>query len=243
MKGIILSGDSGTRLYPLTLGIPKQLLPIYDKPMIYYPIDTLVKAGISEILVITTSLQQPAFKGYLADGSSLNCKLAYAVQDEPKGIAEALVIGKEFIGNDAVCLITGDTIISGETLSQQLHKAFKAVEKSGNATIFVSKDTDADQYGKVISDKRIVGESNDYYYKSITGLYVFPKGAAEKVGLIEPSERGLLEITALSQLYQEDNKLQIQELTQDCEWLDTNTFDSLVKCNTFMQKHSKRLQL
>ena len=241
MKGIILSGDSGTRLYPLTLGIPKQLLPIYDKPMIYYPIDTLVKAGISEILVITTSLQQPAFKGYLADDSSLNCKLAYAVQDEPKGIAEALVIGKEFIGNDAVCLITGDTIIYGETLSQQLHKAFKAVEKSGNATIFVSKDTDADQYGKVISDKRIVGESNDYYYKSITGLYVFPKGAVEKVGLIEPSERGLLEITALSQLYQEDNKLQIQELTQDCEWLDTNTLDSLVKCNTFMQKHSKRL--
>lgn len=243
MKGIVLSGDSGTRLYPLTLGIPKQLLPIYDKPMIYYPIETLVKAGISEILVITTSAQQPSFKGYLVDGSSLNCKITYAVQDEPKGIAEALVIGKEFVGNDAVCLITGDTIIYGVTLSQQLHKAFKAVEKSGNATIFVSKDTDADQYGKVISDKRIVGESDDYYYKSITGLYVFPKGAAEKVGLIEPSERGLLEITALSQLYQEKNKLQIQELTQDCEWLDTNTFDSLVKCNTFMQKHSKRLQL
>lgn len=241
MKGIVLSGDSGSRLYPLTLGIPKQLLPIYDKPMIYYPIETLVKAGISEILVITTSAQQPAFKGYLADDSSLKCKITYAIQDEPKGIAEALVIGKEFIVNDAVCLITGDTIIYGETLSQQLHKAFKAVEKSGNATIFVSKDTDADQYGKVISDKRIVGESDDYYYKSITGLYVFPKGAAEKVGLIEPSERGLLEITALSQLYQEDNKLQIQELTQDCEWLDTNTFDSLVKCNTFMQKYSKRL--
>lgn len=241
MKGIVLSGDSGSRLYPLTLGIPKQLLPIYDKPMIYYPIETLVKAGISEILVITTSAQQPAFRGYLADGSSLNCMISYAIQDEPKGIAEALVIGKEFIGNDAVCLITGDTIINGETLSQQLHKAFKAVVKSGNATIFVSKDTDADQYGKVISDKRIVGESNDYYYKSITGLYVFPKGAAEKVGLIEPSERGLLEITAVSQLYQEENKLQIQELTQDCEWLDTNTFDSLVKCNTFIQKHSKRL--
>lgn len=241
MKGIVLSGESGSRLYPLTLGIPKQLLPIYDKPMIYYPIETMVKAGISEILVITTSAQQPVFSGYLADGSSLNCMISYAIQDEPKGIAEALVIGKEFIGNDAVCLITGDTIIYGETLSQQLHKAFKAVEKSGNATIFVSKDTDADQYGKVISDKRIVGESNDYYYKSITGLYVFPKGAAEKVGLIEPSERGLLEITAVSQLYQEENKLQIQELTQDCEWLDTNTFDSLVKCNTFMQKHSKRL--
>lgn len=241
MKGIVLSGDSGSRLYPLTLGIPKQLLPIYDKPMIYYPIETLVKASIWEILVITTSAQQRAFKGYLADGSSLKCKITYAIQDEPKGIAEALVIGKEFIGNDAVCLITGDTIISGETLSQQLQKAFKAVEKSGNATIFVSKDTDADQYGKVVRNKTVVGESDDYYYKSITGLYVFPKGAAEKVSLIEPSERGLLEITAVSQLYQEDNKLQIQELTKDCEWLDTNTFDSLVKCNTFMLKHSKRL--
>ena len=130
MKGIVLSGDSGSRLYPLTLGIPKQLLPIYDKPMIYYPIETLVKASIWEILVITTSAQQPAFKGYLADGSSLNCMITYAIQDEPKGIAEALVIGKECIGNDAVCLITGDTIISGETLSQQLQKAFKAVEKA-----------------------------------------------------------------------------------------------------------------
>ena len=241
MKGIVLSGDSGSRLYPLTLGIPKQLLPIYDKPMIYYPIETLVKAGISEILVITTSVQQPAFKGYLGDGSALNCKITYANQDEPKGIAEALAIGENFIGNDAVCLITGDTIISGDTLSQQLHKAFKAAEKSGNATIFVSKDIDADQYGKVIGNKTVVGESDDYYYKSITGLYVFPKGAAEKVGMLEPSERGLLEITAVSQLYQEDNKLQIQELTQNCEWLDTNTFDSLVKCNIFMQKHSKRL--
>ena len=179
--------------------------------------------------------------GYLADGSSLHCKITYAIQDEPKGIAEALVIGKVFIGNEAVCLITGDTIISGDTLSQQLHKAFKAVEKSGNATIFVSKDTNADQFGKVIGNKTVVGESDDYYYKSITGLYVFPKDAAEKVGLIEPSERGLLEITAVRQLYQEDNKLQIQELTQDCEWLDTNTFDSLVKCNTFLQKNSKRL--
>lgn len=209
--------------------------------MIYYPIETLVKAGISEILVITTSAQQLAFKNYLGNGSLLNCNIAYAVQDEPNGIAEALVIGKDFIANDTVCLITGDTIISGNTLSQQLQKAFKAVEKSGNATIFVSKDKDVDQYGKVIRNKTVVGESDDCYYKSITGLYVFPKGAAEKVGLIEFSERGLLEITALSRLYQEDNKLQIQELTNSCTWLDTNTFDNLVKCNTFMQKLSKLL--
>ena len=147
MKGIVLSGDSGSRLYPLTLGIPKQLLPIYDKPMIYYPIETLVNAGVTDILVITTSLQQSTFKGYLADGSSLNCKISYAVQDEPRGIAEALIIGKNFISNESVCLITGDTIITGPNLSQQLRKAFKAVEKSGNATIFVSNDTDGDQYG------------------------------------------------------------------------------------------------
>lgn len=241
MKGIVQSGDSGPRLYPLTLGIPKQLLPIYDKPMIFYPIETLVKAGISEILVITTSAQQSAFKDYLGNGFSLNCNITYAVQDEPKGIAEAIVIGKEYIANDAVCLITGDAIISGNTLSQQLQKAFKAVEKSGNATIFVSKDTDADQYGKVIGNKTVVGESNDYYYRSITGLYVFPKGVADKASMIQPSERGLLEITSVSKLYQEDNKLQIQELTSDCEWLDTNAFDSLVRCNTFIQKHSKRI--
>lgn len=135
----------------------------------------------------------------------------------------------------------GDTIISGNTLSQQLQKAFKAVEKSGNATIFVSKDTDAEQYGKVIGNKTVVGESDDYYYRSITGLYVFLKGIAEKASMIQPSERGLIEITLVSQLYQEDNKLQIQELASDCDWLDTNTFDSLVRCNNFMQKRSKHL--
>lgn len=136
---------------------------------------------------------------------------------------------------------TGDTIISGNTLSQQLQKAFKAVEKSGNATIFVSKDTDAEQYGKVIGNKTVVGEYDDYYYRSITELYVFLKGIAEKASMIQPSERGLIEITLVSQLYQEDNKLQIQELASDCDWLDTNTFDSLVRCNNFMQKRSKHL--
>lgn len=239
MKGIVLSGDSGSRLYPLTLGIPKQLLPIYDKPMIYYPIETLVNAGVTDILVITTSLQQSAFKGYLADGSSLNCMISYAVQDEPNGIAEALIIGKDFISNEAVCLITGDTIITGPNLSQQLRKAFKAVEKSGNATIFVSNATDGDQYGKVTFDSSVVGDTEERNFKSVTGLYVYPKSVTKKVKQIKPSERGLLEIISLSQLYQAENKLQIQELSSDCQWLDTNTYDSLVKCNVIMQKNSK----
>lgn len=241
MKGIVLSGDSGSRLYPLTLGISKQLLPIYDKPMIYYPIETLVNAGVTEILVITTSAQQSAFKGYLGDGSALNSNISYAVQDEPKGIAEPLIIGKDFIADDAVCLVTGDTIITGSSLSRQLSKAFKAVEKSGNATIFVSKDQDGEQYGKVTLKRTIVGDSAERNYKSMTGLYVFPKCVTKKVEQITPSERGLLEITSVSQLYQSENKLQIQELSQDCQWLDTNTFDNLVKCNTIMQQRSKQI--
>ncbi|WP_455585711.1 sugar nucleotidyltransferase [Bacteroides sp.] len=240
MKGIVLSGDSGSRLFPLTLGIPKQLLPVYDKPMIYYPIETLVQAGVNDILVITTSCQQSAFHAYLQDGSALNCNISYAVQDEPRGIAEALIISKEFIANKAVCLITGDTIISGTSLPQQLHKAFKAVEKSGNATIFVSKDQDGDQYGKVTFNRTIVGDSDERNYKSMTGLYVFPKSVIKKVEQITPSERGLLEITSVCQLYQAESKLQIQELSQDCHWLDTNTFDNLVKCNTIMQQRSKQ---
>lgn len=241
MKGIVLSGDSGSRLHPLTLSIPKQFLPIYDKQMIYYPIETLVKAGVSYILVITTSEQQLAFKNYLGDGAPLNCQISYAVQYEPKGIAKALIIGKDFIGNDDVCLITGDTIISGNSISLQLSKVFRAVEKCGNAAIFVSQDTDEDQYGKVMGNSAIVGDSEDRKFKSIAGLYVFPKSVVNKVGQVALSERGLLEITSVTQLYQAENKLQIQQLSSDCQWLDTNTFDSLIKCNILMQKRSKQI--
>lgn len=145
MKGIILAGDSGERLYPLTIGIPKQLLPIYDKPMIYYPIDTLVQAGITDILIITTAEQQPLFQKALGEGSAFNSSFTYAVQEEPKGIAQAISIGEEFIGNESVCLITGDMIIDGDNVIERIKKAIRAVKKSGNATIFVENKTYPDQ--------------------------------------------------------------------------------------------------
>jgi len=239
MKGIVLSGDAGRRLHPLTLFTPKQLLPIYDQPMVYYPIKTLIQAGVKDILVITTTIQQPMFKAYLRDGSTLSCSIQYAVQDTPRGIAEALIIGKNFISDEAVCLITGDTIIIGDNFPLQLQKAFKAVDKSGNATIFLSSNTDTDQYGKVINNHSIVGKSTQCFFKSITGIYVYPNSVIRKVEQITPSERGLLEITSINQLYQAENKLQMQELTTDCLWLDTNTFDSIVRCNTIMQQRSK----
>lgn len=240
MKGIVLSGDSGSRLYPLTLGIPKQFLPIYNRPMVYYPIETLVKAGVTDILLVTTREHQSAFVKYLGDGQELGCRISYAIQDEPKGIAEALMIGKPFIGKDAVCLITGDTLFLGN-ISSCLAKAIRAVKKSGNATIFVSREMDPGQYGKLMTGHTIVGDSEERYFKSITGLYVFPKGVAQKIRNVQPSERGLLEITSVSLLYQAEEKLQIQELPSDCQWLDTNSFDNLLKCNVIMQKQSKQL--
>lgn len=150
MKGIILAGDSGERLHPLTIGIPKQLLPVYDKPIIYYPIDTLVQAGITDILIITTSEQQPLFMKVLGDGSRFNATFSYAVQDEPRGIAQAISIGEEFIGKESVCLITGDMIIDGDNVSERIKKAIRTVKKRGNATIFVENKTYLDQYGQVI---------------------------------------------------------------------------------------------
>lgn len=241
MKGIVLAGNSGTKLYPLTIGVPKQLLPVYDKPMIYYPIETLKESGISDILVITTTEQQNAFYKYLGDGSKLNVSISYAIQDDPRGIAEAITIAKDFLSNDDICLITGDTIIVGNGIYTQLKKAFKAVKKSGNATIFVSRDTEGEQYGKVV-DNQVVGNSNSYYFYSITGLYVFPHIAVEKVKKVAISERGLLEITSLSRIFQEEEKLQIQEISTDCEWLDTNTFDNLLKCSQQVQIRMKDIK-
>lgn len=245
IKGIILAGDSGTNLHPLTLGIPKQLLPIYDKPMVYYPINTLVSAGINEILIITTSEHQSLFKKILGDGSQFGATLTYAIQDEPRGIAEALTIAAGFIEKEGVCLMTGDTIITGDT-SSLITKAAKAIKSSGSATIFVKRDPEENQYGKVILDKSgkcmtIVGTSDTYFYSSIVGLYVYPKDAVRKAVSLPISERGRYEVTELNNVYFNEKKLQILTLLNDCEWLDTNSFDSLVKCNIFMQKLSKRL--
>lgn len=189
MKGIILAGDSGTGLHPLTLGVPKQLLPIYNKPMVYYPLAVLVGSGISDILIITAKEQKKAFYHALGDGSAFGAKLSYAYQTKPEGIAQAIMIGQDFIGDDSVCLVTGDTIIIGNSLQKSLAKAYKAAEKRGNATIFVDNDYDPQQYGVVVLGKNgkaeeITGNSNNSnYYYSITGLYVFPNSVLKYIFL------------------------------------------------------------
>ena len=243
MKGIILAGDSGDRLQPLTIGIPKQLLPVYDKPMIYYPIDTLMQAGIEDILIITTAEQQPLFHKVLGDGSRFNATFSYAVQNEPKGIAEAISIGEEYIGKESVCLITGDMIIDGENVSERIKKAIRAVKKSGNATIFVENKTYPDQYGQVIMNKEwkvedIVGTSDKPHYLSIASFYVFPNSVIKHTCSLDLSERGRLEITDVNKRFFEECKLQVQVLDSKCIWFDTNTIDNIWRCGEYMRKKS-----
>lgn len=245
MKGIILAGDSGPRLYPLTLGVPKQLLPIYNKPMVYYTLDTLTQSGITEILVITTKDYQSSFKRALGDGSQFGVHLSYACQEKPEGIAQAIMIGQRFIGNDSVCLITGDTVIVGNSFQSQVLKSYKAAEKSGIATIFVDYDYDPDQYGVVVlsdkgNTKEIIGVTEKPNYYSITGLYVFPNSVLRHIFSIDKSERNRYEITSLSKVFQNRNKLQIQKLSGDCKWLDTNSFDSLLESSINIKKLIKR---
>lgn len=241
MKGIILAGDSGSRLNPLTLGIPKQLIPIYDKPMIYYPIDILVKAGITELLVITTEVQQPLFRKAIGDGDLFGCKITYAIQNAPNGIADAINIATDFIGKDGVCLITGDTIIDGPDFGEQIKKSIRAVKKSGNATIFVENKTYEDQYGRVVMDKdrkplSIMGDMDASHYYSIASLYVFPNKVMDIAKEIMPSERGRYEITDVNKRFFEESKLQVQVLDSKCIWFDTNTFDNILKCGNYMKQ-------
>ena len=241
MKGIILAGDSGSRLHPLTLGNPKQLIPIYDKPMIYYPIDILVKAGITELLMITTEEYQPLFRKAIGDGEQFGCKVTYAIQNEPNGIADAINIAADFIGKDGVCLITGDTIIDGPDFNEQIKKSVRAVRKSGNATIFVENKTYDDQYGRVVMDKdrkplSIEGDMDTNYYYSIASLYVFPNKVVDIAKEIMPSERGRYEILDVNKRFFEECKLQVQVLDSKCIWFDTNTFDNILKCGNYMKQ-------
>ena len=243
MKGIILAGEFGTKLHPLTLGVPKQLLPVYDKPMVFYAIDTLVKSGVKDILVITTTQSRESFVKAIGDGQRFGVHVAYASQNQPEGIAQAVIIGKKFIGDDSVCLITGDTIIVGDSLYKQLEKAYKAADKSGNATIFVAFDYDPDQYGKVILGGNrkvvdVVGASNAPYYYSITGLSVYPNSVLKHILAVEKSERDLLEITSVHKIYHDKNKLLVQKLPADCKWLDTNSFDSILESSNYIHKLS-----
>lgn len=244
-KGIILAGDSGDKLHPLTLGIPKQLLPLYDKPMIYYPIELLVGVGVKDILIITSQQHASTFILALGDGSAFGVRFTYAVQPKPDGAAQAFMIGEDFLENEPVCFITGDCIIFGKDRNIKLQKAMRAAKNSGQASIFVCRDRDPNQYGVVTLDSEgkcltIEGKSTKSLYYSITGLYVFPKGVADYAKIIEKSDRGRLEVTSLNKTYFEMNKLQVQVLGDDFLWFDTNSFDSLQVINNYIQKMKKQ---
>ena len=230
MKGIILAGGSGTRLYPITEGISKQLMPIYDKPMIFYPLATLMLAGIKEILVITTPQDQPAFKNLLKDGSQFGISISYVVQPSPDGLAQAFILGEEFIGDDECAMVLGDNIFYGNGFNESLERARENAEK-GEATIFGTQVKDPQRFGimelkghKVISVEEKPQNPKSNY--AITGLYFYPKGVAKKAKEIKPSARGELEITTLNDMYLKDGVLQAELLGEGFTWFDTGTFDS-----------------
>lgn len=240
MKGIILAGDQGDRLFPLTMGIPKQLLPIYDKPMIFYPIETLVEVGVTDILIIVSPQYTSSFVNTLGDGSRFGAHFTYATQANPEGAAQAFTIGEEFLAKESVCFITGDCIIIGEDRANKLSKGIRAANNSGQATIFVCNDSDPNQYGVAKLDNRgkclkIEGNASESVHYSITGIYVFPKGVSNFAKVIDKSERGRLEITTLNQMYLRNNKLQVQILGGNFRWFDTNTFDSLMIVSNYIQ--------
>ncbi len=245
MKGIVLAGGSGTRLYPLTRVTSKQLLPIYDKPMIYYPLSTLMLAGIRDILIISTPVDTPRFKELLGDGSHFGINLSYAVQPKPDGLAQAFLIGEEFIGDDACAMILGDNIFYGGYFRKDLAEA---VNNSLNdeATIFGYYVKDPKRFGIVEfdKDKNVISvEEKPKEPKSnycITGLYFYPLGVAEKAKQVKPSARGELEITDLNRLYLEENQLKVRILGRGFAWLDTGTMDSLMEASTFVQTVQNR---
>lgn len=242
MKGIIISGVSERWANPYGLVIPKQLLPVYDKPMIFYPIELLRKVGVCELLVITTSKHKQLFNEMLSEYKDVTFQ--FACQDVPNGIAEAITIGKDFIADDDVCLVTGDTIIDGKSFLLKLKTAIKAAEVSANATIFIADNHEEDQYGivtynHITKENLIEGKSNTSNFYSITGIYVFPNRVIKKIEAIKPSERGLLEITAVHKLFQKDEKLRIQKLEKDCCWFAPSNFDDLIKVNNYFYKNNK----
>ena len=246
MKGIVLAGGNGTRLYPVTKGVSKQLLPVYDKPMVYYPISVLMLAGIREILVISTPDDLPVFKRLLGDGSDYGVRFSYAEQPKPEGIAQAFVIGREFIGDDSVCLVLGDNIFYGQSFTAMLSKAVRTVEQLDKAVIFGYWVNDPERYGVAEFDAQgnVVGiEEKPSAPKSnyaVVGLYFYPNRVVEIASNITPSARGELEITAVNQAFLDGGELSVQLLGRGFAWLDTGTYDSLSEASTFIEVIEKR---
>jgi len=245
MKGIILAGGSGTRLYPITKGVSKQVLPVYDKPMIYYPLSVLMLAGITEILIITTAEDQAGFIRLLGDGSDIGINIEYIIQPSPDGLAQAFILGEDFIGDDDVCLVLGDNIFYGHDFKSMLASAVDNA-KANKATVFGYRVADPERYGvaefdndgnAISLEEKPVNPKSNY---AVTGLYFYPNDVIKKAAIIEPSERGELEITTVNQLYLDENRLKVELLGRGFAWLDTGTHESLMEASQFIETIEKR---